>query len=84
MEYDTAGNEIIRMNPNCDCNSTCGCKKCNPMMFEPVSYPIGEGPLNPYNEDNYKTKENEMTPNGIAPIDEKAFYKKAFEVKNPI
>ncbi len=32
MEYDTAGNEIIRISPNCDCGLTGGCEKCNPFL----------------------------------------------------
>ena len=32
METDTAGN-IIYKSINCDCNSTGGCEKCNPLLF---------------------------------------------------
>ena len=30
MIYDTAGNIIQELIPNCDCELTGGCKKCNP------------------------------------------------------
>jgi len=30
MKYDTAGNIIQELIPNCDCGLTGGCEKCNP------------------------------------------------------
>ena len=34
MKYDTAGNQIIELIQNCDCGLTCGCKKCNPLLWQ--------------------------------------------------
>ena len=34
MKYDTAGNEIKEMKPNCDCGLTGGCGKCSPLFNE--------------------------------------------------
>jgi hypothetical protein len=30
----TAGIEISEINQHCDCGSTCGCEKCNPMFVK--------------------------------------------------
>ena len=62
MKYDTAGNKIYEMTSSCNCGLTCGCKQCNPQMFEMVLYPIGNG-INDY----YQNK--------ITAEDEKNFYK---------
>ena len=34
MRYDTAGNKIEEMIPNCDCGLTGGCEKCNPNLYK--------------------------------------------------
>ena len=34
MKYDTAGNPIIEIIPNCSCGLTGGCEKCNPSLAE--------------------------------------------------
>ena len=31
---NTAGNEIPKILPNCDCGLTGGCKKCNPYLSD--------------------------------------------------
>ena len=34
MKYDTAGNIIQELIPNCDCGLTGGCEKCNPELYK--------------------------------------------------
>ena len=36
MKYDTAGNPIIEIIPNCSCGLTGGCEKCNPFLGKRV------------------------------------------------
>ena len=33
MKKDTAGNIIPELMANCECGLTCGCKRCNPLLF---------------------------------------------------
>ena len=33
MNIDTAGNQILEFNPNCDCGLTSGCEKCRPIYI---------------------------------------------------
>ena len=34
MTYDTAGNKIEEMIPNCHCSLTGGCEKCNSILYK--------------------------------------------------
>ena len=34
MKYDTAGNLIVKMTPNCNCGLTAGCANCNLTLYK--------------------------------------------------
>ena len=59
MRYDTAGNIIEEMIPNCDCGLTGGCEKCNPFLRKRYFYKkwtlLDEVPIT---EEEYKYYEN--------------------------
>ena len=41
MSYDTVGNPIYEIIPNCDCGLTGGCEKCNPFLKSQEKYEEG-------------------------------------------
>ena len=59
MKYDTAGNKIEEMMPNCDCGLTGGCQKCNPSLHK-AQLPSFIGCITDEEADEMKKKLNKL------------------------
>lgn len=71
-EIDTSGNEITRIIPNCRCESTGGCERCNPSGYRPL-YKWGKAIIG----EKFELFDN-VTEEEVTAEEKKRFYENAF------